>query len=126
MAPSSTLKSKSWATPARRPCFASSCASVCKHHQAIGTSAQLELSADGAKVSDPVDPASTSCFKGRLSPARASWLYVSQAVKLDERQRQQVAQIRTAHGDLDLAYDLTQAFISMLAEHRDTDLDKWL
>ena len=51
---------------------------------------------------------------------------MSQAVKLDEKQRKLVAQIRAVHGDLDLAYDLTQAFVSMLAEHRDTDLDRWL
>lgn len=93
---------------------------------ATGTPAQLELSADGAKVSGPVDPASKPCIKRRLSPARASWLCVSQAVKLDEEQSQQVAQIRAVHGDLDIAYDLTQAFFSMLAEHRDTDLDRWL
>ena len=65
--------------------------SVRKHHQATGTSAKLELSADGARVSGPVDPASKPCIKRRLSPARASWLYVSQSVKLDEKQRQQVA-----------------------------------
>jgi len=100
--------------------------SVRKHHQAAGTSAKLELSADGAKVSGPVDPAAKPCIKRRLSPARAAWLYVSQAVRLDEKQRQQVAQIRAAHGDLDIAYDLTQAFVSMLAEHRDTELDSWL
>lgn len=35
-------------------------------------------------------------------------------------------QIRAAHGDLDTAYDLTQTFVLMLAEHRDTDLDGWL
>ena len=40
--------------------------------------------------------------------------------------RKLVAQIRAAHGDLDLAYDLTQAFVSMLAEHQDTELDRWL
>ncbi len=73
-----------------------------------------------------MDPAANPCIKRRLSPARASWLYVSQSVRLDEKQRQQIAQIRAAHGDLDLAYDLTQAFVSMLAEHRDTDLDRWL
>lgn len=62
--------------------------SVRKQHRATGTSAKLELSADGAKVSGPVDPASKLCIKGRLSAARASWLYVSQFVKLDEKQRQ--------------------------------------
>ena len=45
---------------------------------------------------------------------------------LDEKQRQRVEQIRAAHGDLDSAYALTQAFVSMLAEHRDRDLDSWL
>ena len=48
--------------------------SVRKHHQATGTSAKLELSADGAKVSGPIDPTSKLCIKRRLSPARASWL----------------------------------------------------
>src|SRR5947209_1698138 len=100
--------------------------SVRKQHQATGTSEKLELSAHGAKVSGPIDPASKPSIKRRLSPARASWLYVSQAVKLDEKQRQQVAQIRAAHDDLDITYELTQAFVSMLAEHRDTDLDRWL
>jgi transposase len=99
---------------------------VRKQHQATGNSAKLELSADGAKVSGPVDPAAKPCIKRRLPPARASWLYVSQSVRLDEKQRQQVAQIRATHGDLDIAYDLTQAFVSMLAEHRDTELDRWL
>ena len=100
--------------------------SLRKHHRAKGISAKLELSADGAKVSGPVDPASKLCVKRRPSPARASWHYVSQSVKLDQKQRQQIAQIRAAHGDLDVASDLTQAFVSMLAEHRDTDLDSWL
>src|SRR5229473_1403143 len=100
--------------------------SVRKHHQATGTSEKLELSADGAKVSGPIDPTSKLCIKRRLSPARASWLYVSQAVKLDEKQRQQIAQIRAAHDDLDITYELTQAFVSMLAEHQETALDNWL
>jgi transposase len=100
--------------------------SLRKHHQAAGTSTELSLDADGAKVSGPVDPASKPCIKRRLSPARASWLYISQAAKLDEKQRQQVEQIRAVHGDLDMAYALTQAFVSMLAEHRDRDLDGWL
>ena len=90
--------------------------SVRKQHQATGTSEKLELSAHGAKVSGPIDPASKPSIKRRLSPTRAAWLYVSQAVKLDEKQRQQVAHIRAAHDDLDLAYELTQAFVSMLAE----------
>ena len=101
--------------------------SVRKHHQVAGTSAELSLDADGAKVSSPVvDPASKPCIKRRLSPARASWLYISQAAKLDKKQQQQVEQVRAAHGDLDSAYALTQEFVCMLAEHRDRDLDGWL
>ena len=96
------------------------------HHQVAGTSAELSLDADGAKVSGPVDPPSKPCIKRRLSPARASWLYISQVAKLDGKQRQQVEQIRAAHSDLDSAYALTQEFVSMLAEHRDMDLDGWL
>jgi transposase len=100
--------------------------SVRKQHRAAGISATLELSAEGARVCGPSDPVPKPCIKRRLSPAPASWLYVSQAVKLDEKQREQIAHIRAAHADLDLAYDLAQAFVSMLADHRDTDLENWL
>jgi transposase len=100
--------------------------SVRKQRRTTGTSTKLERSADGATVCGPTDPIPTPCIKRRLSPARASWLYVSQAVKLDEKQRGQIEQIRASHADLDLAYVLTQAFVSMLADHRDTDLDSWL
>src|SRR6266700_6240578 len=69
--------------------------SVRKHHQVAGTSAELSLDADGVKVSSPVvDPASQPCLKRRLSPARASWLYISQEAKLDTKQQQQVDQVR--------------------------------
>ncbi len=37
-----------------------------------------------------------------------------------------MAQICAAHRDLDPAYQLTQTFVSMLAEHRDRDRDGWL
>src|SRR6266446_3208663 len=67
-----------------------------------------------------------STIKRRLSPARASWLYVSQKNTLDEKHQKLVEQIRAAHDDLDRAYALTQEFVSMLAEHRDKDLDDWL
>jgi transposase len=100
--------------------------SVRKQHRAVGTAAMLELSADGATVTGPADPVPEPCIKRRLSPARAAFLYASQAEKLDEKQQGQIAHIRAAHTDLDRAYELTQAFISMLADHRDTDLESWL
>jgi hypothetical protein len=40
----------------------------------------------------------------RMSPTRASWLYVSQPVKLDEKQRRKVDHIRQGHADLETAY----------------------
>jgi transposase len=61
-----------------------------------------------------------------MSATRASWLCVSQAVKLDEKQRQQVEHIRQGHRDLDRVYQLSQVFVAMLAERRATDLDMWL
>ncbi len=61
-----------------------------------------------------------------MSPSRASWLCVSQPTKLDEKQRHQVEDIRKGHPDLEAAYHLSQAFVLMLSERRDKDLDEWL
>ncbi len=74
----------------------------------------------------PADSKPVPTPKGRLSPTRASWLCVCQPDKLDEKQRKLVEQIRATHRDLDIAYQLSQAFVTMLAEHRDQDLDGWL
>jgi hypothetical protein len=51
----------------------------------------------------------------RISSTRASWLFVSKPEKLDEKQRQSIEQIRKAHPDLELAYQLGQGFVMMLA-----------
>jgi transposase len=51
---------------------------------------------------------------------------MNQPDKLDERQRRHVEQIQAAHPDLQTAYQLSQAFVSMLAERRAKDLDDWL
>jgi len=61
-----------------------------------------------------------------MSATRASWLFVSQAGKLDVKQQQQVGQIRAGHPDLEKAYQLSQEFVMMLAERREADLDTWL
>jgi transposase len=49
-----------------------------------------------------------------------------QPKKLDEQQRKLVAQLRVAHPDLETAYHLSQAFVSMLAEHCAQNLDDWV
>jgi transposase len=99
--------------------------SVSKGHQTAGTATALSLDTNGDKVSIPSDLACKPYIKRRLSPARASWLYISQVGKLDEKQKQHVELIRVGHPDLNRAYQLTQMFVCMLAEHRDTDLSQW-
>jgi transposase len=61
-----------------------------------------------------------------MSATRASWLFVSQAGKLDAQQTQYVGQIRAGHPDLERAYQLSQEFVMMLSERREADLDSWL
>lgn len=97
-----------------------------KQHQRAGTSTALALDTSGAHVKAPADSSPKPSPKHRMSPTRASWLCVCQPDKLDEKQHQQVEQVRAAHRDLESAYQLAQAFVSMLAEHRDQDLDGWL
>jgi transposase len=58
--------------------------------------------------------------------APASWLFVSQGGKLDEKQMQQVGQIRAGHPDLERAYHLSQEFVMMLAQRREGHLESWL
>lgn len=100
--------------------------SVRKSHQQAGSAQGLRLDASGSQVSVPEELTGPPRIKRRISPARASWLYISQVDKLEEKQQHHIELIRVGHPDLDLAYQLTQQFVSMLAEHRDTDLDQWL
>jgi transposase len=97
-----------------------------KQHQAAGTALILDLSTTRGLVSTPGDLPPKPSPKRRMSPSRASWLCVCQSAKLDEQQRTLVEQLCAAHHDLELAYHLSQAFVSMLAEHRAQDLDDWL
>jgi transposase len=61
-----------------------------------------------------------------MTPTRAAWLFVSQPTKLDEKQRRHINDIRTAHPDLETAYELSQRFVLMLTERRGSELDGWL
>jgi transposase len=97
-----------------------------KQHQHTGTALALTLDTSGAQVHAPADSPPKPSPTRRMSPTRASWLYVCQSAKLDEKQRKFVEQIRMAHPDLDIAYQLSQTFVLMLTEHRAQDLDDWL
>ena len=55
-----------------------------------------------------------------------AFLCVSQPNKLNEKHLRQVERIRAGHTDLDTAYQISQAFVLMLAERREKDLDGWL
>ncbi len=97
-----------------------------KKHQAVGDAAVLTLDDAEMTINVPADLPPKPHFTRRMSSTRASWLFVSQPSKLDEKQRHQVEYIRQGHSDLDMAYQLSQAFVLMLAERRGTDLDAWL
>jgi hypothetical protein len=73
-------------------------------HPAAGPAAALALKSSGTTSSVPAELLPPSQLRRRLSSTRASWLYVCQPTKLDEKQRQQVEQIRKAHHDLETAY----------------------
>jgi transposase len=62
----------------------------------------------------------------RMSATRASWLFISRPEKLKDKQLQQIASIRATLPELDTAYQLSQAFVSLVAERRAADLNTWL
>ncbi|HJT59164.1 MAG TPA: transposase [Ktedonobacteraceae bacterium] len=99
---------------------------VRKQHRAAGTALALELSAAQGSVSASAALPPKPSPKRRISPSRASWLCMCQPDQLDEQQRPLVEQLRAAHSDLETAYQLSQAFVPMLAEQRAQDLDDWL
>jgi len=61
-----------------------------------------------------------------MSATRASWLFFKRSETLEGKQCKLIEQIRKSHPELDTAYQLSQAFVTMLAERRDQDLDIWL
>lgn len=97
-----------------------------KQHQETASSTVLALDASEARVTVPADLPPKPSPKRRMSPSRASWLCVCEPCKLDEKQCQQIEEIQAADPDLESAYHLSQAFILMLKERRDEDLDQWL
>jgi transposase len=95
---------------------------VRKKHQEGGSA----LDACGKTLDGVTSLPSQPSMTRRMSSTRASWLFVSQPHKLDEKQRCHVELIRQSHRDLERAYQLTQGFVMMLAERREADLDSWL
>jgi transposase len=97
-----------------------------KKHQEAGSASVLTLNACTQAIEIPPSLPPKPRIACRMSATRASWLFVSQAGKLDARQKQHVEQIRAGHPDLERAYQLSQEFVMMLAERPEADLDPWL
>jgi transposase len=97
-----------------------------KKHQEAGSASALTLDASTHAIEIPAALPPKPCMPCRISATRASWLFVSQAGKLDAKQTQHVEQIRAANPDLERAYQLSQEFVMMLAERREAHLDSWL
>ena len=101
-------------------------ASLRKKHGEAGSAEVLTFKAATNTIEIPADLPPPPCVKPRMSSMRAAFLFVRKPEKLDEKQRKYVEQIRQGHRDLEVAYQLGQEFVMMLAERRDTDLDTWL
>jgi transposase len=84
----------------------------------------FDASRHSIEIPDSLPP--KPCVARRLSSTRAAFLCVRKPEKLDEKQRKSIEQVRKAHPDLEMAYQLGQGFVMMLAERRDRDLDSWL
>jgi transposase len=97
-----------------------------KKHQEAGSASVLTLDASTQAIDIPPSLPPKPRIPCRMSATRASWLFVSQAGKLNEKQNQHVGQIRAGHSDLERAYQLSQEFVMMLSERREADLDAWL
>jgi transposase len=61
-----------------------------------------------------------------FSAQRATWLFVCQPEKLDERQKRELTLIRQASPSAEAAYGLAQAFMQMIREQTGLQLDIWL
>lgn len=97
-----------------------------KKQREAGDPTRLSLEAIGTTVDVPAGLPPPPDITVRMSATRASWLFVSQAGKLDAKQTQHVEQIRAGHPDLERAYHLSQEFVMMQAERREADVDSWL
>jgi len=61
-----------------------------------------------------------------FSAQRATWLFVCQPEKLNQRQQEELTLIRQASPSAETAYRLAQAFMQMIREHTGEQLDSWL
>jgi len=120
------MRSKLVASKALLRCGDKFLAELRKKHQQAGSASVLTFDAATQSIELPASLPAKPRIVCRMSATRASWLFVSQAGKLDEKQTQHVGQIRAGHPDLERAYQLSQEFVMMLEQRRAGDLESWL
>jgi transposase len=62
----------------------------------------------------------------RLTPQEVSWWYMLPPEHLTERQRNHLREVCQAEADLHQAYELTQAFVTMIKERKGSCLQDWM
>src|SRR5947209_19358586 len=77
-------------------------ASLRQKHVNAGSAEVLTFKAATQTIEIPDSLPPKPCVTRRMSSTRASWLFVSQREKLDEKQRKYIEQIRQGHPDLEM------------------------
>lgn len=62
----------------------------------------------------------------RLSTRRSTWLFMRKAEDLSEEEHKELAQIRQASLEIEVAYQLVQTFLQMLRDRSGQHLETWL
>jgi transposase len=73
------------------------------------------------KLSPPPPPQ-----RKRLTPSQVAWLFICQPRKLTQRQRQQLEIVCQAGDDFQHVYELAQAFVTMVTQHKAEGFEAWL
>ena len=112
--------------PGSQPTLRNFLADLRKKHHLVGDPTALHLDAAQTSVVLPATLPSKREVTRRMSPAQASWLLFLPAERLTDRKREQRERLRGCHPDVEAAYQLVSAFVTMLAERREEDLEGWL
>lgn len=97
-----------------------------KEHHLMGNLQLLRLDTAQDAIAFPSTLPPKRTLTRRISPVRASWLLFLPEERLTDRQREQRERLRGCHPDVEAAYQLSQAFVSLLRERRVEELEGWL
>ncbi len=97
-----------------------------RYLERLRTPQRPSLGVTPSKAQRPESVLASSALLENFSAQRATWLFVCQPEKLDERQQAELALIRQASPNAETAYGLAQAFMQMIREQTGQQLDTWL